>query len=99
METLLKYMQIYQTVNSKVGSKITSYKEPQTMRNLSSMIRINSHDYPEIRLNSSSIFFSGSENSPEKMNVISTKFGLQVNYDMVMKDAFEACKQNFLCSQ
>ena len=56
------------------------------------MIRTNSHDYPEIRLNSSSIFFSGSENSPEKMKVISTKFGLQVNYDMVMKDAFEACK-------
>lgn len=76
MEELVKYMQIYQTVNSKVGSKITSYKEPQVLRNLSSMIKTNSHDYPEIRLNSSTIFFSGSENSPEKMNVISTNFGL-----------------------
>ena len=69
------------------------------MRNLSSMIRTNSHDYPEIKLNSSSIFFSGSENSPEKMKVISIKFGLELNYNMIIKDAFEACKQNFLCSQ
>jgi hypothetical protein len=52
------------------------------------MIITNSHDFPEIKINSSSIYFSGSENSPEKMNVISTKFGLEVNYDMVMKDAY-----------
>ena len=52
------------------------------------MIRTNSHDYPEIKLNSSTIFFSGSENSPEKMNVISTNFRLEVNYDAIMRDAF-----------
>ena len=52
------------------------------------MIKTNSHDYPEIKLNSSSIYFSGSENSPEKMNVISTKFGLEVDYNLLMKDAF-----------
>ena len=52
------------------------------------MIKTNSHDYPEIKLNSSSIYFSGSEHSPEKMNVISTKFGLEVDYDLLMKDAF-----------
>ena len=91
MELLLNYMQIQETVNSKIGSKVTSYKDPKVLRNLSSMIKTNSHDYPEIKLNSSSIYFSGSENSPEKMNVISTKFGLQVNYDLLMRDAFKNC--------
>lgn len=67
---------------------MTPYKEEKVLKNLTSMIRTNSHDFPEIKINSSSIYFSGSENSPEKMNVISTKFGLEVNYDMVMKDAF-----------
>lgn len=33
------------------------------------------------------------------MNVISTKFGLEVNYDMVMKDAFQNCRQNYTCGQ
>ena len=63
------------------------------------MIKTNSHDYPEIKLDSSSIFFSGSENSPEKMNVISTKFGLEVNYDLIYRDAFQRCQQNVTCSQ
>ena len=81
-------MQIRQTMSSKKGSKVTPYKEQIIWKDLSSMIHQNSHDFPEIKLNSSSIYFSGSENSPEKMNVISTKFGLEVNYDMVMKDAF-----------
>ena len=46
-------MQIHQKVNSKVGSKVTPYKDDFIHKNLSSMIKTNSHDYPEIKINSS----------------------------------------------
>ena len=46
-------MQIHQKVNSKVGSKVTSYKDDIIHKNLSSMMKTNSHDYPEIKINSS----------------------------------------------
>jgi hypothetical protein len=52
------------------------------------MLATNSHDYPELKLNSSNIFFSGTEDSPEKMTVVSTKIDLKVDYDMIYKDAF-----------
>ena len=74
-------MHIKQSVNQKEGSLITPYKEPLMLKNLSSMISTNSHGYPEIKLDSSYIYFSGSENFLEKMKVISTKFELEVNYN------------------
>jgi hypothetical protein len=67
-------MEIHQKVKSKVGSKVTPYKDDVIHKNLTSLLKTNSHDYPEIKINSSEIFISGSENSPEKMKVISTKF-------------------------
>ena len=61
------------------------------------MIEQNSHDFPEIRLDPSEIFFSGSEDSPEKMNVISTKFDIRFNLNMIFKDAFDLCMANQTC--
>lgn len=63
------------------------------------MIYQNSHDFPEIKLNSSKIFFSGSEDSPEKMTIISTKFGLEFDYDKLYKKAFDNCMANETCQQ
>ena len=78
-------------VESKKGSKIELYQEEVIYRNLSSMLATNSHDYPELKLDSSNIFFSGTEDSPEKMTVVSTKIDLRVDYDMIYKDAFQTC--------
>ena len=52
------------------------------------MLHQNSHDFPEIKLNSSDIYFSGSEDSPEKMTIVSTKFSLEYNYDTLYRDAY-----------
>ena len=59
----------------------------------------NSHDYPEIQINSSQIFFSGSEDSPEKMEVISTTFSVDLNFDTIYADTFEDCQQDEDCSR
>jgi hypothetical protein len=46
--------------------------DPIKHKDLVDMLKTNSHDYPEIRIKSSEIFFSGSEDSPEKMTIVST---------------------------
>jgi hypothetical protein len=92
-------MQIRQTMSSKKGSKVTPYKEQIIWKDLSSMIHQNSHDFPEIKLNSSDIYFSGSEDSPEKMTIIATKLGLEFNYDLLYKDAFDNCMANQTCAE
>lgn len=91
-------MQIHQTMTSKKGSKKTPYKEDIIWSDLSSMIKQNSHDFPEIQLDPSDIYFSGSEDSPEKMTIISTKFNLLFDYNVLFKDAFDQCMSNFTCS-
>ena len=63
------------------------------------MLKKNSHDWPEIELPSSQIFFSGSEDSVEKMEIISTQFSLELNYDRLYKESFEQCQNDFDCSQ
>ena len=63
------------------------------------MIHQNSHDFPEIKLNSSEIYFSGSEDSPEKMTIIATKYGLEFNFDMLYKAAFDNCMANETCAE
>lgn len=90
-------MQLSQSVNSKNGAKISSYKEPIIHKELGQMLRTNSHDYPEIRLMDNEIFFSGSEDSPEKMTIISTKFALELDYDMIYKKAYDNCMGNSTC--
>ena len=92
-------MQVAQTVDSKRGSKIQSYKEPIVETDLKTMLKTNSHDYPEIKLHSDEIFFSGSEDSPEKMTIISTKFALQLNYDLLYEDAYNNCMANETCAE
>jgi hypothetical protein len=59
----------------------------------------NSHDYPELKLNSSSIYFSGTEDSPEKMTIINTGWAVEFNYNKIYKEAFEACHKNSSCSK
>ena len=90
-------MQIDQTSISKRGSKKSPYKEGIVLKNLSSMIEVNPHGYPEIQLNKSDIFFSGSEDSYRQMNVISTKFNVKFDYNLLFKDAFENCMANQTC--
>jgi hypothetical protein len=75
----------------KKGSKVTPYKDDIVFTDLSSMIKRNSHDYSEIKLDASKIFFSGSEDSPEKMDVITTTFAVELNYDTIFKDAYLGC--------
>ena len=58
------------------------------------MIQQNTHDYKEIQLDPSDIYFSGSEDSPEKMIIISTKFKLQFDYNLLFKDAFDLWMAN-----
>ena len=99
LEELLNYMQISETVVSKKGAKVSLYKEPIIHKDLVDMLKTNSHDYPEIRLHSDEIFFSGSEDSPEKMTIVSTKFALELDYDMIYKKAFENCLANSTCSE
>ena len=82
-----------------MGAKITPYKDAIVWSDLASMIHQNSHDFPEIKLDSSGIYFSGSEDSPEKMTIISTKFSLDYSYDILYRDAFEICMANETCSQ
>tara|TARA_B110000285_G_scaffold221389_1_gene274273 strand:- start:131 stop:496 length:366 start_codon:yes stop_codon:yes gene_type:complete len=86
-------------VSSKKGSKVKPYRDSKIHKNLSSLISKNSHESPEIKLNSSDIFFSGSENSPEKMEVISTKYSVEINYDMIFNHSFENCRQNLTCAK
>ena len=62
------------------------------------MLKTNSHDFPEISLPSSGIYFSGSEDSVEKMKIISTQFSLELNYDLLYKDSFEMCLNDSECS-
>ena len=81
-------MQIHQSISSKKGSKVTPYKDDIVWSDLTSMLHQNSHDFPEIKLNSSDIYFSGSEDSPEKMTIVSTKFSLEYNYDTLYRDAY-----------
>jgi|TARA_B110000285_G_C14731508_1_gene426668 hypothetical protein len=81
-------MQIHQSISSKKGSKVTPYKDDIIWSDLTSMLHQNSHDFPEIKLNSSDIYFSGSEDSPEKMTIVSTKFSLEYNYDTLYRDAY-----------
>ena len=50
-------------------------------------------------MNSSDIYFSGSEDSPEKMTIISTKFNLAFDYNLLFKDAFDGCMANETCSK
>jgi hypothetical protein len=71
--------------------------EPIIHKDLGEMLKTNSHDYPEIRLKSSEIFFSGSEDSPEKMTIVSTKFSLELDYDMIYEQAYENCLANSTC--
>ena len=77
---------------------MSPYKDGTMYTNLTSMIERNSHDYPEIKLDPKKIFFSGSEDSPEKMDIISTKFSLEMNLDQVFQDAFLNCQANSSCS-
>ena len=65
--------------------------------NLTSLLKINSHEEPEIALNSSNISLSGSEDSPEKMTIVKTKMAVEFNYDMVFEDAYELCLKNQSC--
>ena len=83
LKTYLRYLQVKQTTLIKKGSKISPFIDDIVYKNLSSQLTTNSHDYPEIKLNSSKIYFSGSENSPEKMDVISTIFSVDLNYDTI----------------
>ena len=83
LKTYLRYLQVKQTTLIKKGSKISPFIDDIVYKNLSSQLTTNSHDYPEIKLNSSKIYFSGSENSPEKMDVISTIFSIDLNYDTI----------------
>ena len=92
-------MQIRQTVSSKKGSKVTPFRDQIYWKNLESMIHRNSHDFPEIKINSSEIYFSGSEDSPEKMTIISTKLGLELNYDKIFQKAFFNCMANETCKE
>ena len=94
---LLNYMQIHQEMNSKKGSKVTPYKDDIKWTDLASMLHQNSHDFSEIKLNSSEIYFSGSEDSPEKMTIVSTKFSLEYNYDSLYRDAYKNCMANSTC--
>jgi hypothetical protein len=66
---------------------------------LSSLLKRNSHDYPEIKLDSSAIYFSGSEDSPEKMDIVSTRFAVELNFDLLFQDAYENCQLNYTCNQ
>lgn len=75
------------------------YKEPIIHKDLSEMIFTNSHDYPEIRLHSDEIYFSGSEDSPEKMTIISTQLGLELDYNMIFEQAFNNCMSNSTCAE
>ena len=63
------------------------------------MIFTNSHDYPEIRIHSDEIFFSGSEDSPEKMTIVSTKFALELDYNMIYAQAFNNCMSSQPCAE
>ena len=92
-------MYINQTVVSKKGSKVSPYNEMTEIihKNLSSMIETNSHDYPEIKLDPSQIFFSGTEDSPLSMEVISTRFSVEFDYNQIFKEAFENCKADEKC--
>ena len=92
-------MQIKTEVSSKKGSKISAYKEDVLLSDLSSVLKTNSHDFPEISLPSSGIYFSGSEDSPEKMEIISTQFALMLNYDILYQNSFEKCQSDFECAQ
>jgi hypothetical protein len=76
-------MQVKAMVSSKKGSKVTNYKEDVAFIDLKSLLKTNSHDFPEISLPSSGIYLSGSEDSPEKMEIISTQFALILNYDIL----------------
>ena len=97
LEKLLRYMEVHQSSSSKLGSKKTPYKDTIVWNNLTSMIQQNSHDFPEVKLDPRDIYFSGSEDSPEKMKIISTKFDLRFNNDLLFKDAYEACMANQTC--
>lgn len=90
-------MEIRQTSTQKLGSKKSPYKDTVIWKDLISMIKQNSHDYPEIMLDPSGIFFSGTEESPEKMNVISTQFELCFDINMLFKDTFEKCWADDTC--
>ena len=94
LKTYLRYLQVKQTTLIKKGSKISPFIDDIVYKNLSSQLTTNSHDYPEIKLNSSKIYFSGSENSPEKMDVISTIFSVDLNYDTIYLDTFIECQED-----
>ena len=91
-------MKIKSEVSSKKGSKISAYKDDVLLSDLSSLLKTNSHDFPEISLPSSGIYFSGSEDSPEKMEIISTQFALMLNYDILYQNSFEKCQSDFDCA-
>ena len=70
---------------------MTKYKDDILHKDIDSKLTTNSHDYPELKLDSSSIHFTGTEDSPEKMTIINTRWALEINYNKIYKQAFEAC--------
>jgi len=97
LDTYLKYLEVRQTTQVKKGSKVSPFIDDIVYTNLSSQLMTNSHDYAEIKLNSSKIFFSGTEDSPKKMEVVSTTFSIDLNYDTIYKDTFELCQIDDIC--
>jgi hypothetical protein len=88
---LLQYYSLGVSTESKKGAKTRQFNQDVKYSNLTSQVETNSHDYSEIKINSSDIYISGSEDSPQKMDVISTSFELVIDYDLLYKDAFEGC--------
>lgn len=91
-------MEIKLAVDEKWGALITPLNN-DTYSNLSSLVEFNSHEYPEIKLNSSQIQYSGSEDSQSKMKIVASQFDFDINFEKIYQEVFERCEADTQCSQ
>ena len=61
------------------------------------MVAENSHGLPEIKIDSSHIKISGSQEARTLMDQIHTKVGLELNYDKIFHQAFLRCRDDVWC--
>ena len=62
------------------------------------MVTTNGHGLPEIKIDNSHVKISGSEEAATLMDLIFTSVGLEFNFNMIYKEAYNRCRDDLMCN-
>ena len=97
LNNTLDKMQLVINVQKKYGMITENETNQIVVDDLKEYLKTNSHGKKEIKLDSSDMIISGSDEHPQMMDVIFTQYSLRVNYNKLYEQAFDMCMGNGNC--